>query len=92
MRDKASEFHINPDTDTSWDEASKTLPNKISINGKEYTTKALSEKTKKLALIYFNDRQIISQFKELVALAELGLNAVSKEVQESLNQDSSSED
>ena len=88
MTAKSSEFHINPDTEDTWSEASKTLPKKISINGKEYTSSKLSDKTKKLALIYFNDRQIVGQFKELVALAELGLNAVSKEVQESLDQES----
>tara|TARA_B000000565_G_C23472812_1_gene256610 strand:- start:69 stop:398 length:330 start_codon:yes stop_codon:yes gene_type:complete len=89
MSTQGSDFHINPDTETTWNEASKTLPEKILINGQEHKTSELSEKTKKLALIYLNDRQIIGQFKELIALAELGLNAVNKEVQDSLMQDTS---
>ena len=84
MENKESTFHINPSTDADWSKASEQLPEKITINGKEYKTSHLPEDTKKLALIYINDSSIINQFKELIALAELGLSTISKEVQESL--------
>ena len=87
MSKQDSGFHINPETDDSWNQASKGLPKKITINGEQYASSKLSEKTKKLVLIYLNDKQIIGQFKELIALAELGLNVVSKEVEESLNEE-----
>ena len=88
MEPEENTFHINPITDADWSKASKKLPETLIINGTEYKTLELSDKTKKLALIYINDSSIISQFKELLALAELGLSTISKEVQESLENNS----
>jgi len=88
MENKESTFHINPSTDADWSKASEQLPEKVTINGKEYKTSDLPEETKKLALIYMNDSSIINQFKELIALAELGLSTISKGVQESLEKKS----
>jgi hypothetical protein len=89
MKKNDSDFHINPSTDADWLQASGKFPEKITINGLEYNSSNLSEKTKKLALIYMNDRSILNQFKELLALAELGLNTISKEVQESIDESAS---
>ena len=88
MEQEESTFHINPNTEDSWSEASKKLPKTLIINGTEYKTSGLSDKTKKLALIYINDSSIVSQFKELLALAELGLSTISKEVQETIEENS----
>lgn len=88
MEQEESSFHINPNTEENWSEASKKLPKKLIINGTEYKTADLSDKTKKLALIYINDSSIVGQFKELLALAELGLATISKEVQESIEKSS----
>ena len=88
MEQDESTFHINPNTEDSWSEASKKLPKTLIINGTEYKTSELSDKTKKLALIYINDSSIVSQFKELLALAELGLSTISKEVQETIEENS----
>ncbi|OUV13808.1 MAG: hypothetical protein CBC46_06695 [Verrucomicrobiaceae bacterium TMED86] len=82
--DHSKTFHINPVTDDNWRQAAKDLPEKITINGKEYKTKSLSENTKKLVMIYMSDTQIFRQFKELMALAELGLSAVNSEIEESI--------
>ena len=88
MESQECTFHINPSTDADWSKASERLPEKITINGKEYKSSDLPEETKKLALIYMNDSSIVNQFKELLALAELGLSTISKEVQESLEKKS----
>ena len=88
MEQEESTFHINPNTEGSWSEASKKLPKTLIINGTKYKTSELSDKTKKLALIYINDSSIVSQFKELLALAELGLSTISKEVQETIEENS----
>jgi hypothetical protein len=88
VKKKDSTFHINPGTEAEWTEATKQLPEKITINGEEYDTSDLPEKTKKLALIYMNDSSILSQFKELIALAELGLSSIIKEIQDSINEKS----
>lgn len=88
MENKESSFHINPNTDADWSKATKQLPEKITINGKDYKSADLPEDTKKLALIYMNDSSLLNQFKELLALAELGLSTISKEVQESLEKNS----
>ena len=88
MEQEESSFHINPNTEANWSEASKKLPKTLIVNGTEYKTSELSETTKKLALIYINDSSIVSQFKELLALAELGLATISKEVQESIEKSS----
>ena len=84
MEQEESIFHINPNNEANWSEASKNLPKKLIINGVEYKTSELPEKTKKLALIYINDNSIVSQYKELLALAELGLSTISKEIQDSI--------
>lgn len=86
MKKKDSTFHINPSTEAGWLKASKQLPDKITINGSEYDTSNLSEETKKLVLIYINDSSILGQFKELIALAELGLSSISKEIQDSIKE------
>lgn len=86
--DLADNFHINPVTDDTWKEAAKELPEEILINGKKYKTKTLSENTKKLIMIYMSDTQIFRQFKELMALAELGLSAINSEIEESIKGDS----
>ena len=88
MEQEESTFHINPNTEDSWSEASKKLPKTLIINETEYKTSELSDKTKKLALIYINDSSIVNQFKELLALAELGLSTISKEVQETIEENS----
>ena len=86
--EKTSPLHINPTNDDAWKQASSSLPETIKIAGKQYTTEGLSDKTKKLAIIFLHDKQLIGQFKELIALAELGLNAIQSEVEQSLTDDS----
>lgn len=88
--DLTNNFHINPLTDDSWEEAAKDLPDEITINGKSYKTNSLSENTKKLVMIYISDTQILRQFKELTALAELGLSAIDAEIEQSIKDHSSS--
>ena len=87
--DLSNNFHINPLTDDTWKEAAKDLPEEILINGKKYKTKTLPEDTKKLVMIYMSDTQIFRQFKELMALAELGLSAINSEIEESIKNNTS---
>jgi hypothetical protein len=88
--DLTNNFHINPITDDTWKKAAKDLPEEILINGKKYKTKNLPENTKKLVMIYMSDTQIFRQFKELMALAELGLSAINSEIEESIKGNTSS--
>ena len=87
--DLTNNFHINPLADDTWKEAAKDLPEEILINGKKYKTNTLPEDTKKLVMIYMNDTQIFRQFKELMALAELGLSAINSEIEESIKNNTS---
>ena len=87
--DLNNNFHINPITDDSWKEAAKELPKEITINGKKYKTNSLSENTKKLVMIYMSDAQIFRQFKEIMALAELGISAIHSEIEESIKENAS---
>lgn len=82
--DLNNNFHINPVTDENWKEAAQDLPKEITINGKKYKTSSMSENTKKLVMIYISDSQIFRQFKEIMALAELGLSAIHSKIEESI--------
>ena len=60
------------------------MPEKLTINGKEFETADLSENVRKLLVIYLSDLRIVGQQKEMLALAELGLKALAGEIEKNL--------
>ncbi len=85
MDSKANDgnFHINESNEESWLKTASQLPKTININGQETETELLSDKKKKLLAIYINDSNLVGQFKELLALAELGLKSIESEISSS---------
>ena len=57
------------------------MPDNVTIAGKVYKSEELDEECRKLISIYQTDAVLIGQFRELVALAELGLKRIEQEVQ-----------
>tara|TARA_E500000178_G_C16572695_1_gene552409 strand:+ start:212 stop:487 length:276 start_codon:yes stop_codon:yes gene_type:complete len=77
----ASDFLINSEKIESWSNQANRLPDNVTIAGKVYKSEELDEECRKLISIYQTDAVLIGQFRELVALAELGLKRIEQEVQ-----------
>ena len=77
-------IEINTDADSSWAQVADALPETVTINGKDYTTADLNGTARKLLAIYLSDLRIVGQQRELLALAELGLKALVKEIESQL--------
>ena len=77
-------IEINTEADSSWAQAADALPATVTINGKEYKTDDLNGTARKLLVIYLSDMRIVGQQRELLALAELGLKALVKEIESQL--------
>ena len=77
----ASDFLINSEKIESWINQANRLPDNVTIAGKVYKSEELDEECRKLISIYQTDAVLIGQFRELVALAELGLKRIEQEVQ-----------
>lgn len=86
MANKAasSGIEINTAADSTWANLAESLPDNLTINGKEYNTADLSANTKKLLAIYLSDLRIVGEQKEMLALAELGLKALAAEIASTL--------
>lgn len=80
----SSGIEINTAVDAQWAQVADTLPEQVSINGKEYKSADLSGSARKLLAIYLADRKIVGQQKELLALAELGLKSLLAELERNL--------
>ena len=81
-----SGIEINTAADGNWAQIADNLPETITINGKAYKTLELSGNTRKLLAIYLSDLRIFGQQKEMLALAELGLKSLAKEIEKNLPQ------
>ena len=79
-----SGIEINTAAEPAWTNMAQSLPEELTINGKEYKTADLSDKTKKLLVIYLSDLRIFGEQKEMLALAELGLKALASQIAGSL--------
>ena len=77
-------IEINAEVDSSWAQVADSLPDKVTINGKEYKTADLNGNARKLLVIYLSDLRIVGQQKEMLALAELGLKALVSEIERNL--------
>ena len=77
-------IEINTAADASWAQVADSLPETVTINGKEFKTADLSGSARKLLVIYLSDLRIIGQQKEMLALAELGLKALVSEIEKNL--------
>lgn len=77
-------IEINTAADANWAQVADSLPEKLTINGKEFETADLSENVRKLLVIYLSDLRIVGQQKEMLALAELGLKALAGEIEKNL--------
>ncbi|CAK27523.1 Hypothetical protein SynRCC307_0620 [Synechococcus sp. RCC307] len=75
---------VNSDSSHLLAQAASSLPETVTISGTEYKTEELSNQTKQLVLIYLADQKILGQQKELLALAELGLKTLVKEIESSI--------
>ena len=80
----SSGIEINTAVDSTWANLAESLPDNLTINGKEYNTADLSANTKKLLAIYLSDLRIVGEQKEMLALAELGLKALAAEIASTL--------
>ena len=69
MAKKASSsgIEINTAADSTWANLAESLPDNLTINGKEYNTADLSANTKKLLAIYLSDLRIVGEQKEMLA-------------------------
>ena len=77
-------IEINAAADSNWAQAADSLPEKVTINGKDYLTADLNGNARKLLVIYLSDLRIVGQQKEMLALAELGLKALVSEIERNL--------
>ena len=75
-----SDIKINEQETETWARVADQLPEEINIRGEIIKSSDLSGKARKLLVIYLTDIRLIGQQKELLALAELGLKALEKEI------------
>ena len=79
-----SGIEINTSADSSWAQVADTLPEMVTVNGREYKSADLSDSARKLLVIYLADLRIVGQQKEMLALAELGLKSLLAEIERNL--------
>lgn len=79
-----SGIEINTSAESDWEHVADTLPEKVTVNGKEYKSADLSSSARKLLVIYLADLRIVGQQKEMLALAELGLKSLLAEIERNL--------
>ncbi len=75
-----SDIKINEQETETWDRVADQLPEEINIRGEIIKSSDLSGRARKLLVIYLTDIRLIGQQKELLALAELGLKTIEKEI------------
>jgi hypothetical protein len=75
-----SDIKINESASEVWAQAADQLPAEINIQGKIYKSSDLSGRARKLLVIYLADIRLIGQQREMLALAELGLKSLEKEI------------
>ena len=81
------QVEINTGLDLDWQQIADSLPETLTINGKQYKSANLAENTRKLIAIYLTDLRIYGQQKEILALAELGLKSLAAEIERNLTKD-----
>ena len=79
------QVEINTGLDLDWQQIADSLPETLTINGKQYKSADLAENTRKLIAIYLTDLRIFGQQKEILALAELGLKSLAAEIERNLS-------
>ena len=67
-------------SDSHWAEAILSLPETLEIRDTPYQISDLSDECKKLIAIYVEDKKIISQHQELLALSRLGLATIESKI------------
>ena len=75
-----SDIKINEQETETWARVADQLPEEINIRGEIIKSSDLSGRARKLLVIYLTDIRLIGQQKELLALAELGLKTLEKEI------------
>jgi len=75
-----SDIKINEQETETWARVADQLPEEINIRGETIKSSDLSGRARKLLVIYLTDIRLIGQQKELLALAELGLKTIEKEI------------
>ena len=78
--EEKSGIEINSEAAQAWADMADQLPEKITIDGKECNSSDLSARARKLLVIYLADIRLIGQQREMLALAELGLKSLEKEI------------
>ena len=81
------QVEINTGLDLDWQQIADSLPETLTINGKQYKSADLADNTRKLIAIYLTDLRIYGQQKEILALAELGLKSLAAEIERNLSKD-----
>lgn len=75
-KNSSQNIEITMEADAHWAEAILSLPERLEIRDTSYQISELSDECKKLVAIYIEDRKIISQHQELLALSRLGLATI----------------
>ena len=71
---------VTMESDSHWAKAILSLPETLEIRDTAYQISDLSDECKKLIAIYVEDKKIISQHQELLALSRLGLATIEAKI------------
>ena len=80
-----SEIEIRSSTENAWAQIADRLPEQVTIKGISYECASLNGKARKLLAIYLSDNVLVAQQREMLALAELGLKSLEKEIIKSID-------
>ena len=73
-------IEVTMEGDEYWAAAILSLPETLEIRDTPYQISDLSDECKKLIAIYVEDKKIISQHQELLALSRLGLATIEAKI------------
>jgi hypothetical protein len=79
-----SDIEIKSNTENAWAQIADRLPEQVTIKGISYECANLNGKARKLLAIYLSDNVLVAQQREMLALAELGLKYLEKEIIQSI--------
>jgi hypothetical protein len=79
-----SDIEIKSNTENAWAQIADRLPEQVTIKGIKYECASLNGKARKLLAIYLSDNVLVAQQREMLALAELGLKYLEKEIIQSI--------
>ena len=79
-KNSTENVEVTMEGDAHWAQAILSLPETLEIRDTPYQISDLSDECKKLIAIYVEDKKIISQHQELLALSRLGLATIEAKI------------